>query len=235
MVRSIFEEFQKRLAIFYKSLRAHESKHLCRRAWNNIHTFTLRVGGVRGTSIMFRPFVAALALGLALMPLAISAANTPTFLISSAELAHKLNDRMRGKNLSYRAVEIDCAVTHAAEKCRYNISGIVVLTTLAAAHRGPIRNIVAVHLEGAQTAGRWSKRQLAAIAIYTVLMEVLSPGSNLKDRSIALANLISGLSNPEQGAEVELKGIKYNMIAASAAEVWLVASPTNMIGASGAK
>jgi len=64
---------------------------------------------------------------------------------------------------------------------------------------------------------------------------VLSPRSGIKDRSIALGNLISGLSNLKQEADVELDGVEYHMTAASAAEVWLIASPTKVIDASGAK
>jgi len=150
------------------------------------------------------------------------AANAPAFLISRTELADKLNDRMRRKNLSHRAAEIDCAVTDAAEKCRYDIGGVVVVTTVAPVPGGPIWSIVAADLAGADTG---SKQGLAAIAIYTVLMEVLSPRSNVKDRSIALGNLISGLSNLKRDTDLELDGVRYTMTAASDAEVWLIASP----------
>ena len=161
------------------------------------------------------------------MPLTASATNTSTFLISSTKLADKLNDRLRAKKLDYRAVEIDCAATHAGAQCRYDIGGVVVLTTVAAAPGGLIWNVVAAYeVRKANTAHGRSAAQRAAIAIYTVLMEVLSPGSGLRGRSVALANLISNFSSSKQGAVEELDGVEYQMMAASATEVWLIATPT---------
>jgi hypothetical protein len=161
-----------------------------------------------------------LALVLTLMVSPASAADTQTLAVRGSELADKLNDRFRIKDLRHRAVEIYCAITYAA-KCRYHIGEVVVLTTVAAAPDAPIWGVVAVY-----TAARGLKQQLAAIAIYTVLMEVLSPRSTVKDRSIALGNLISGLLNFKQETDAELDGVKYHIIAAGAGEVWLIATPT---------
>ena len=171
-------------------------------------------------SSMYRLLGLAPALAVALIVFPASA-DKPTFPIKASELAAKLNDVMRAKNLSHRAVEIECAATHATT-CQYRVGKTVVLMAVAASLDAPIWNVVAIHT--AKDASR--KQALTAIAVYAVLLEVLSPRSDLKKRSTVLANLISGLSSKQQEAQAELDGVTYQMKTVDAGEVWLFASPT---------
>ena len=147
-------------------------------------------------------------------------ADKPTFPIKASEFADALNEVMRARNLSHRAVKIECAATRATT-CRYHVGETVVLIAVAAAPDAPIWNVAAIHApeKPSQTQTR------TAIAIYAVLLEVLSPRSDLKKRSTALADLISGLSNQQQEAHAELDGVKYQMNTVDVGGVWLFATP----------
>ena len=149
-------------------------------------------------------------------------ADKPTFSIKASEFAAALNEVMRAKNLSHRAVEVECAATRATT-CRYHVGETVVLIAVAAAPDAPIWNVVAIH-----AAEKPSQAQTrTAIAIYAVLLEVLSPRSDLKKRSTVLANLISGILGREQEAHAELDGVRYHMKIVDVGGVWLFAAPVH--------